>query len=281
MKIKNLLCFFFLFTISSQLAAQNKYFFINKNNGDTIKDYKLYFYTKNKIKLVVSQKEMATINKSIITKFDSIIIRFDNWYKTSLQKTDFNSKNIFIGKGIPLKTVKISSQKDIVIGNYGEPYNHTGGVLGGTVGDLLSFDISTTPMNKVSFIKYRVFKNRARNSKFIPILFIADSIRDPDKRYLYPKNMVYTVAKKMRKEWLKIDINKKIPIHKKFLFVGYWRFHGKNLRFGRKNNHEDLKPYENYYKGSKNQYKKWTNIKRFKLLTSEKYIPVIKVVFQK
>ncbi|MFD2697938.1 hypothetical protein ACFSQ0_08045, partial [Mesonia sediminis] len=61
----------------------------------------------------------------------------------------------------------------------------------------MSFELKQ-PIEIESF-SILIHKNKVENSVFVPVLFLADSLYDPNKIYVYPKGKLLTLKDKFRK----------------------------------------------------------------------------------
>src|SRR5690625_4285490 len=58
----------------------------------------------------------------------------------------------------------------------------------------------------------------------MPVLFMADSIDDPNKIYLYPKLEPYLVEDELtrRYQWISIPVKNDLTVFKKLIFAGFY-----------------------------------------------------------
>ena len=259
------------------VSAQKTYHFINDEKLDTISNYTLHIYTEGKEEKYLPERDKGIeLTKKTIRKADSLVLHFDSWYKESLPKKAFRNTSIKARKQLYIGEVEIDSDKTQTLGTFNKirkrRFYHA---LGS--GGLVSFPIDTATEIK----KFSIYIRRAKykKSKLIPELFLADSLNDPNKVYLYPHRKVMKFEGKKRKEWLEIPIETYINTNKTKIFAGYVSHSYSDIQFGTSD--VEGNSYLDNFDGRLDAYFDdiWTNKRK---LSAQKFcgIPVVKIEYE-
>lgn len=201
----------------NQVSAQESYTFITSDNLDTLSNYKLVLYQQADSTIYLPKKDNRVhIHSKKIKEADSIFLYFDYWYKEKISKKDFDKPNIYVDKQLYLKEV-VLEKKIKEIGSFNEKSENIR--EGSNLGSLVGFQLGE--VSKISAFKILI-SNKKTNSSFIPVLFIADSLHDPNKIHIYPDMELFTVEKKTRNKWLNIPIEEYSGPMKSKIYAGYF-----------------------------------------------------------
>ena len=215
-KLTILVLLFFLFKVNLT-TAQKYYYFLTSNDFDTISNYSLKLYNHTKAKTYLPNKNNSvTVDLEIIKKADSIVLHFDYWYKEKILKKKFNKNTIYLNKQLYLEEVVVEKKETKTIGTFNKNFRGIKSNYG--VGNLISFNLEQA--KKIESFNILIFKNKVENSVFIPVLFMADSIDDPNKIHLYPKGKSFVLQEKFKKKWVNIPIKKYSSKMKSKIFAG-------------------------------------------------------------
>ncbi|WP_196895743.1 hypothetical protein [Aureivirga marina] len=224
-----ILILFVLFT--SKNLAQNTFHFVNDEKLDTISYYSLHIYSKNKEKkLLPNENNGIELTKKIIRKADSIVIHFDSWYKENIPKKAFHNSLIFIRKQLYIGEVELNSNKIQTLGTINNLYKK-GHYYGYEIGSLNSFPIDT--LIKIKKFSIYIRNTKYKNSELIPEIFVADSLNDPNKIYLYPHQKIMKINRKIKHEWFDIPIKTFVNKNKSKIFMGFVSHTNFTIAFGR------------------------------------------------
>ncbi|WP_394907454.1 hypothetical protein [uncultured Mesonia sp.] len=214
-KLTILVLLFFLFKVNLT-TAQKYYYFLTSNDLDTISNYSLKLYDHTNTKTYLPNKNNSvTVDLEKINKADSIVLHFDYWYKEKIQKKKFNKNTIYLNKQLYLDEVVIKKETK-TIGTFNKNFRGIKSNYG--IGNLISFNLEQA--KKIESFNILIFKNKVENSVFIPVLFMADSIDDPNKIHLYPKGKSFVLHEKFKKKWVNIPIKKYSSKMKSKIFAG-------------------------------------------------------------
>ncbi|WP_394907448.1 hypothetical protein [uncultured Mesonia sp.] len=213
-----LLVFLFLLLTFNLVSAQKHYYFVSNNDFDTISNYKLKVYNQTDPIIYLPGKNNALdLSLEKIEKADSIVLYFDYWYQEKIPKRKFDKNLIYINKQLYLEEVVVEKKETKTIGTFNK--NTKGINTQNSRGDIVSFELKQ-PIEIESF-SILIHKNKVENSVFVPVLFLADSLYDPNKIYVYPKGKLLTLKDKFRKAWINIPLEKYAGKMKSQIFAGY------------------------------------------------------------
>ncbi|WP_196890154.1 hypothetical protein [Aureivirga sp. CE67] len=215
----------FLF-ITLKNYAQNEFVFINDGNDKVIENYSLSVYVNEKeTKHIPDANFKIKLEKKTIRKADSIILKFDSWYKEKLTQKAFRKEKIYVNKQIALGEVFIDN-KEYTIGTYHKgflrlKYNYKGHSAYG-IGQVISFPIDTDVLVKKMFL--RIGATFHEETKILPVLFLADSINDVNKIHIYPVHKPFIIKGKIKRKWVEFPIAQIKNTTKTKIFAGYMNY---------------------------------------------------------
>lgn len=262
-----------LFLFANQLAnAQGPHYFVTNTGLDTLSQYKVKLYHQSEVTTYVPTKNnVVFVNMKKIKRSDSIVLYFDAWYKEKIPKNEFEEAIIHIDKQLYLAEVVIKRETK-TIGTFNKNLRSMGSR--NSRGDLVAFRLNQP--SKIESFKILIHKNKVKNSGFVPVLFMADSIHDPQRIYLYPKGKLLILKEKFREEWIEIPIEEYSGTIKSQIFAGYI---AKNsyIIFGtaRAQTNTFL---ESYIGNTRNVYETWNE---YVSRIEDFYVPAVKIELEK
>lgn len=253
-QLRAIVCCLFLSLVglvNSSLYAQNEYYFLNKETQDTIARYALLvYYSSDSVVYKPKINHALYLKDKDFKNADSLVLHYDSWYKEHLLKEDFNQTNIYVNKQLPLEEVILESKSQTIgtfnKAKYGVDYRLPEYEFSGNV---ISIEL---PENTkvIQDFQLRIKRKERGEASIMPVLFMADSIDDPSKIYLYPKFEPYLVEKELtrRYQWISVPINKDFTEFKKYIFAGYYGNKKDKVTYARAK--AKANSFHKYYRGS-------------------------------
>jgi|GEM_PF-3427620 len=230
MKQLRVLIFCLLFSLigakSSLLYAQTEHYFLEKMTQDTITNYKLIVYhTEESVVYKPSNNHALYMQEGTWKSADSLVLHYDSWYQDRISIQHFDQTNIYVDKHLSLDEVQLEN-KTQTIGTFnslksGVSFELLSGYL--LNGRIVSFDLPDNT-KAIQDFQLRIKRKKRGEASIMPVLFMADSIDDPNKIHLYPKIEPYLVEDKIsrRYQWISIPINYESSVFKKQIFAGFY-----------------------------------------------------------
>ena len=228
-QLRAIVCCLFLSLVglvNSSLYAQNEHYFLNKETQDTIARYKLLvYYSSDSVVYKPKTNHALYLKDKDFKNADSLVLHYDSWYKEHLLKEDFNQTNIYVNKQLPLEEVILES-KSQTIGTFNKLKSSLDLKLVPEYqlsGSLVSFELPDNT-KAIQDFQLRIKRKERGEASIMPVLFMADSIDDPNKIYLYPKLEPYLVEDELtrRYQWISIPIKNDLTVFKKLIFAGFY-----------------------------------------------------------
>ncbi|MGM0635672.1 MAG: hypothetical protein ACQESK_06370 [Bacteroidota bacterium] len=264
--------------VCTTISAQETYHFLDKNTSDTIKYYKLLLYENEQLETYKpNHNHKIKVEKERLEKADSIVLNYDAWYNEKIAKSSFSKQQILVDKQLDLDEVVVSHKKTKTIGSH---LGKKSGVrnLGKAGGSLVQFKLDSSAV-KIEKFSILIRRNKEKNSSFIPVLFAADSINDPNKTHLYPENEGFELENKFRKEWITVLQDKKVYVSKKFIYAGY-KTNVNSVEIIMGTSYHEANTFVDDYSGSffirkgENKFR-WSNSRAYRI--EDYYIPAVKI----
>lgn len=230
MKQLRVLIFCLLFSLigikSFLLYAQTEHYFLEKMTQDTITNYKLIVYhAEESVIYKPSNNHALYMQDGTWKSADSLILHYDSWYQDRISIQHFDQTNIYVDKHLSLGEVQLEN-KTQTIGTFnslksGVSFELLSGYL--LNGRIVSFDLPGNT-KAIQDFQLRIKRKERGEASIMPVLFMADSIDDPNKIYLYPKIKPYLVEDKIsrRYQWISIPINYESSVFKKQIYAGFY-----------------------------------------------------------
>lgn len=230
MKQLRVLIFCLLFSLigakSSLLYAQTEHYFLEKMTQDTITNYKLIVYhTEESVVYKPSNNHALYMQEGTWKSADSLVLHYDSWYQDRISIQHFDQTNIYVDKHLSLDEVQLEN-KTQTIGTFNKLKSSLDLKLVPEYqlsGSLVSFELPDNT-KAIQDFQLRIKRKERGEASIMPVLFMADSIDDPNKIYLYPKLEPYLVEDELtrRYQWISIPIKNDLTVFKKLIFAGFY-----------------------------------------------------------
>lgn len=220
------LLFSLIWIKSSLLHAQTEHYFLEKVTQDTISNYKLIvYYAEESVVYKPSNNHALYMQDGTWKSADSLVLHYDSWYQDRISIQHFDQTNIYVDKQLSLDEVQLENKTQI-IGTYKDLKIKSSFELTPEYiwsGTLISFELPDN-VKEVQEFKIRLRRRERGEVSIMPVLFMADSIDDPNKIYPYPKNKSYIVKDKLGRsfEWVSIPLNNNHTKFKNIIFAGFY-----------------------------------------------------------
>ena len=230
MKQLRVLIFGLLFSLigakNALLHAQTEHYFLEKMTQDTITNYKLIVYhTEESVVYKPSNNHALYMQEGTWKSADSLVLHYDSWYQDRISIQHFDQTNIYVDKHLSLDEVQLEN-KTQTIGTFnslksGVSFELLSGYL--LNGRIVSFELPDNT-KAIQDFQLRIKRKKRGEASIMPVLFMADSIDDPNKIHLYPKIEPYLVEDKIsrRYQWISIPINYESSVFKKQIYAGFY-----------------------------------------------------------
>lgn len=210
----------------SILHAQTEHYFLEKTTHDTITNYKLIVYHAEESAVYKPSENHALYMQDGTWKSaDSLVLHYDSWYQDRISIQHFDQTNIYVDKHLSLGEVQLEN-KTQTIGTHNKAKIGVDYELIPTYqfwGEIVTFELPDNTKGIQDF-QLRIKRKERGEASIMPVLFMADSINDPNKIYLYPEIEPYLVDEELtrRYQWISIPIKNDLTVFKKLIFAGFY-----------------------------------------------------------
>ncbi|WP_127846692.1 hypothetical protein [Psychroflexus aestuariivivens] len=219
--LRILFWFFILLPALSFSQDTYKFNFQKEFENDEIE---LLFYQGKDKQTLKTKNSKVKIPQSLIQKSDSIIAKF-SFYKTKLEKAEFNNKTINLNTNIGLEEVLISNNKKFYVGPDESKSELL--LLGKNMSKCIDLEVSQLPNNiKLVGIRFKFkrgnkllwgYRSRGKRFKVILLGYHIDK-RHKKLTSLLDKDIVIKIPNKVP-EWVEIDLSEKQISHEVYNYL--------------------------------------------------------------